>query len=299
VVIAIIAILIGLLLPAVQKVREAASRIQCADHLKQIGLGFHSHHSVHGRFPDGGEHWDPIRYPRVMVNGTPAITPHQNWGWAFQILPYIEQDNTWKMPGDAAVRGTPIPIYFCPSRRSPMIINVGGVGCAMIDYAGNAGTEEYIIEGKVTDIEPGAALGNGNDGVVVRRPGGGILRSAPVRLTTIPDGTSNTLLVGDKRLRPDKMGQPQPDDDQGFTCGWDRDTISWGVSPPARDRPGEAGDYLFGSSHPSGFNVVFCDGSVRHLQYTIQSNNTPPAPLGVWQRICIRNDGLPLDSSDF
>jgi prepilin-type N-terminal cleavage/methylation domain-containing protein/prepilin-type processing-associated H-X9-DG protein len=295
VVIAIIAILIALLLPAVQKVREAASRIQCADNLKQIGLAFHAHHGVHGRFPDGGEHWDPVRYPRVIVNGTPSITPHQNWGWAFQILPFIEQENAWKTPDDLVVRGITIPIYFCPSRRPPMVIN----GCAMIDYAGNAGTEEYIIQGKVTDIEPGAALGNGNDGVVVRRPGGGPFRSVSVRLTTILDGTSNTLLVGDRRLRPDTLGQAQANDDQGYTCGWDRDVISWGVSPPAPDRPGEAGDYLFGSRHASGFNAVFADGSVRHLLYTIQSNNTPPAPLGVWQRICIRNDGLPVDPSDF
>jgi prepilin-type N-terminal cleavage/methylation domain-containing protein/prepilin-type processing-associated H-X9-DG protein len=293
VVIAIIAILMGLLVPAVQKVREAAARTQCANHLKQIGLAFHTHHDVLKRFPDGGEHWDIRIFDRVMSGSTPAATPFQNWGWGYQILPYIEQENVWKHPDNVTVRSALVPIYFCPSRRAPMQINGNG----MIDYAGNAGTEDLILKGIVTDLQGTAALGNGTDGLVVRRPGGGPMRSGPVRLAQIPDGSSNTLLVAERRMRTDKIGQSQPDDDQGFTSGWDRDIARWGISPPAQDRPGEAGDYQFGSAHNSGFNAVFGDGSVRHLPYSIQSSNI--APLGVWQRLCIRNDGLPVNSNDF
>jgi prepilin-type N-terminal cleavage/methylation domain-containing protein/prepilin-type processing-associated H-X9-DG protein len=293
VVIAIIAVLIGLLVPAVQKVREASNRARCANNLRQIGLAFHNHHDVFHAFPDGGEHWDPVAYPRVMNGGTPAASPNQNWGWGFQILPYIEQENLWKNPDSNLVRGTTVPIYFCPSRRAPMIIQVGSIGIAMLDYAGNAGTDD-------NDPLGGAAIGNGRNGLVVRRPDGSGSRSGRVRIgRNIPDGTSSTLLVAEKRMRPDHLGQAQLDDDQGYTAGWDRDEISWGISPPAPDTPGESGDYQFGSAHGSGFNAVFADGSVRHISYSIQSNNDLTAgPLGVWQRICVRDDGLPVNLDD-
>ncbi len=89
-VIAIIAVLIGLRLPAVQKVRAAANRLKCTNHLKQIDLAFHNHHDVPGYFPDRGEHWDPALFSR---SPGPAVAPNQNWGWGYQLLPYIEQDN--------------------------------------------------------------------------------------------------------------------------------------------------------------------------------------------------------------
>ncbi len=288
----VIAILIGLLLPAVQKVREAANRMKCANHLKQIGLAFHNHHDTLGHFPDGGEHWNPVLFPRSIVGGSPATAPGQNWGWGYQLLPYIEQDNAWRLPDNNQVRGSLISIYFCPSRRGPTTKVAGGVTIGMLDYVGNAGT---TVDQTTTTGLPGAALGNGNNGLVVRRPGGGGNRSGPVRFSTITDGTSNTLLVGEKRLRPERLANLQLHDDQGFMSGWDRDEVCWATIPPAQDRVGEDGYYQFGSVHPGAFNAVFADGSVRNIQYSIQSNNTPPAPLGVWQRICIRDDGLPVD----
>jgi prepilin-type N-terminal cleavage/methylation domain-containing protein/prepilin-type processing-associated H-X9-DG protein len=295
VVIAIIAVLIGLLLPAVQKVREAANRAKCANNLKQIGLAFHNHHDTLGYFPDGGEHWDPSAFPRSMAGGSPRTAPYQNWGWGYQLLPYIEQANVWSLPDNNQVRGSLISIYFCPTRGAPRtILYSGNVRCAMLDYVGNAGT---TIDLSSTTGEPGAALGNGNNGVVVRRPGGGKNRTSSIKVASITDGTSNTLLLGEKRLRPEQLGQLQLHDDQGYTAGWDRDEVCWATIPPAQERHGEDGYYQFGSTHPAGFNAVFADGSVRNIPYSIQSNNTPPAPLGVWQRLCIRNDGLPVDLS--
>src|SRR5689334_9575492 len=119
VVIAIIAILIGLLVPAVQKVRESANRTRCENNLKQIGVAFHSHHDAHKFFPDGGEYWDTAR---SMNGGTPAVAPKQNWGWAYQILPYIEAKDIWLIPNDGDCRKNTIPLYFCPSRRQPSTI---------------------------------------------------------------------------------------------------------------------------------------------------------------------------------
>src|SRR5437588_6828345 len=107
VVIAIIAILIGLLVPAVQKVRAAAARTQCQNNLKEIGLAFHNHHSVLKYFPSGG--WDWFCAP-TYINGQPAVGADQQASWAFQILPYVDADNTWKA-GPLIAIATPHPVY--------------------------------------------------------------------------------------------------------------------------------------------------------------------------------------------
>src|SRR5262249_27505740 len=132
---------------AVQKVREAASRIQCQNNLKQIGLAFHNHHDQHSYFPAGGWEWtDPPTY----VNGSPAVGQAQHAGWGFQILPFLEGDNAWHGgqattdAGRALVAiATPHKVFFCPSRRSPQTVTfsdpeyLGGakVTHALCDYA--------------------------------------------------------------------------------------------------------------------------------------------------------------------
>jgi prepilin-type N-terminal cleavage/methylation domain-containing protein len=311
VVIAIIAILIGLLLPAVQKVREAANRITCSNNLKQMGLAFHHHHDTYKFFPDGGEYWDTKRTWSDAAKTMPAISPHQNWGWAYQILPFVEQENVWKIPykgkdkdgkdlDDKEVRSTLIKIYFCPSRRAPQLVydDRYGYSC-MLDYAGNGGTD-------TTKTPPDAgSYGNGANGTVVRRPNGSSQRSGRVGLNNgiIKDGTSNTLLLGEKRMNLAKLGQNQQDDDQGYVAGWDWDEIRWALNPPTRDAHGEWTPDRFGSSHPGGIDACFADGSVRVVHYNIQSQSCkdlskgldPNEPLGVWQRICIRNDGLTVN----
>src|SRR5262249_28389720 len=115
VVIAIIAILIGLLLPAVQRVREAAARTKCTNNLKQIGLAMHNYHSTHERFPPG------FTSQSATVNGD-GLGP--GWGWGAYLLPYLEQDNLHRQisfavditdPIHAQVRVTPLPVFLCPS----------------------------------------------------------------------------------------------------------------------------------------------------------------------------------------
>jgi prepilin-type N-terminal cleavage/methylation domain-containing protein len=267
VVIAIIVILMALILPAIQKVREAANKMVCATHLKQIGLAFHHHHLDHGYFPDGGEAaWSP----RSQVNGAPLVAPRQDWSWMYQILNYIEQDKLWLMANDDDIRARSVKLFTCPSRRGAMFIN----GRATSDYAANGGGEPF----KETN------------GLVIRRG-----RTVPIRMTEgcIPDGTSNTLLAGEKRINLAVMGEPQFCDDDGWTGGWDWDNIRWGCISPERDRnePGYmGGEVKFGAVHPTTFNALFGDGSVRSLRYGIDMN--------IWHFVCQRNDGVPYDPKE-
>jgi prepilin-type N-terminal cleavage/methylation domain-containing protein/prepilin-type processing-associated H-X9-DG protein len=295
VVIAIIAVLVGLLVPAVQKVRETANRISCANNLKQIGLGIHHHHDTLGILPDGGEHfW----YPRsLMTAGTPSVSPNQNWSMFYQILPYVEQGTLWSSQSEREIQKTPVKLYLCPSRENPRIYSgvwpiPPGETRTMGDYAGNGGLD---MTGYVWGM-----LGNGKDGVIVRRPNGSPQRSSSVRLTDISDGSSNTLMVGERTLNIGLFGVAKTDDDAGWVEGWDWDNIRWGRYQPARDYSDKsnaaAGHYYlneniapmhllgsFGSSHPSGFNALLADGSVRQIPYSVS--------LPVFQRFSSRNDG--------
>ncbi len=288
VVIAIIAVLIGLLLPAAQKVREAAARTQCMNNLKQIALACHGHHDAHGRLPDGGEQaWAP----RTWSQGVPAVAPDQHWGWLYQILPYVEQEPLWRSPSDEAVKTTPVPAYYCPSRRPPVLV-VGGYNndrlVATNDYAGNCGTEDV---GK--DIAWGR-LGNGLDGVIVRRPDGTPSRSSPVRLSDITDGTGTTVLAGEKALDRRTLGKGASDDNEGCQApGWD--SLRWGCVPPIRDwmsapadDPRDERKYAdkraaFGSAHAGGFHAAMADGSVRRIGYDVSAE--------VFKALTTRNGG--------
>ncbi len=260
VVIAIIAILIGLLLPAVQKVRAAAARAQCENNLKQFGLAFQNHHDTLAYFPGGGKTWST---PPTYINGQPAVGQAQNAGWGFQVLPYIEGQNAWKAGATVAV-GTPIKVFFCPARRGPQTVKysdgyIGNVTHALCDYA--------------------ASDSNNN----------GIVRSnnlAPVVMTQIQDGTSNTMMVADKRLGLQNLGKAQSDDNEGYTAGWDWDTIRDSTIQPAQDGLTNSLSE-FGSSHIGKFNAVFADGSVRSINYSVSVSAANP----ILERLCNINDG--------
>jgi type II secretory pathway pseudopilin PulG len=108
VVIAIIGVLIALLLPAVQKVREAANRTSCANNLKQIGLAIHNFHDTYGGFPNRGHTWNTdISYDRT---GNPQNFKYQQAGWGYQILPFIEQDNLYMTPDYILPAGVTEPL---------------------------------------------------------------------------------------------------------------------------------------------------------------------------------------------
>ena len=294
VVIAIIAILIGLLLPAVQKIREAANRMSCTNNLKQMGLAFHNHHDTTGYLPSGGQHWSMSPTYGTPIVGTapnpnaPAASPadvtQQRAGWGFQILPFIEQDNVYRGGGApniggqmAQARAAKIKTFFCPSRRPPTAFtqgsswylpNSGYPGCgthAQTDYAGSIANNS-TFNGVIVQTF------NHNRGNNVP----GTPRHPPITLTDIADGLSNTMMVGDKRRR---LGANnfRSDDNEGYTSGWDHDVVRRTNRAPLPDAPNAEGDGRFGGRHTGGFNALLGDGSVRFIRYGIQccgSNST-------------------------
>jgi prepilin-type N-terminal cleavage/methylation domain-containing protein/prepilin-type processing-associated H-X9-DG protein len=280
VVIAIIGVLIGLLLPAVQKVREAANRAQCANNLKQIGLAFHHHHDTYRYFPGGGLDWT---MPPTIVNGTPAVGARQKAGWGYQVLPFLEATNTWK--GGQATKdvdrilvaiGTPNPVFFCPSRRAPMTLLYSEP-----QYLANLPPPQ---PSQTTMALCDYAASNLEETGVVRQ-------LQPNRIADITDGTSNTLLVSEKRVNLSQLGEWQGDDNEGYTAGFDEDTVRRTDMPPAPDFHGTGnGKELFGSSHPGRFNAVFADGSVHVIPYDIDPT--------VFSNLGNKSDGQTIDTSD-
>ena len=282
VVIAIIAILIGLLLPAVQKVREAAARTQCSNNLKQIALAFHSYHDVLGKFPDGGKNEADPPVTGSANCCAPLAGSRVEWSWTYYILPYIEQDNAFRATAANTVRQHVVKTYYCPSRRAagryPTV--------AKVDYAGCAGT-----------------AGAGTNGVLVRQG------MAAVRMASLTDGTSNTAMLGEKRMKLDKFGVSYDDNESFVSPGWDseierravrdldRPTTDRGpsrdirVTDPAIFTDPNSGLSQFGSSHPSGCNMALADGSVRSIRFN-------PDPE-TFRRLCVRNDGLVVNPDGF
>jgi prepilin-type processing-associated H-X9-DG protein len=148
--------------------------------------------------------------------------------------------------------GTPNPLFFCPSRRGPQVVtfqfpgffNGNSIDCALCDY----GASNWELTGVVRQYIPN-------------------------RFADITDGTSNTLLIGEKRLNLYFLGKVQTDDDTGYASGWDADVIRQTEITPAPDyfAPSGDGGRRFGSSHPGRFNAAFADGSVRPISYSIDA----------------------------
>ncbi len=245
--------------------RAAAARVQCGNNLKQLGLAFHNHHSQYEFFPAGGGDWSTP--PNYAAAGSPFVGARQQGGWGFQVMPFVEGDNAWRA-GPVVAIATTNRVFFCPARRSPQTVTFA---------------DEYVpplTGGYLTHALCDYAASNLDGTGVVRQ-------YTPTRFADITDGTSNTLLLADKRLPRGSLGQPLSDDNEGYTAGFDEDTVRRTTKAPEPDPLiGSSGQHLFGSSHTGGFNAILADGSVRFISYAID-----PATFSNLGNI---SDGQPL-----
>jgi prepilin-type N-terminal cleavage/methylation domain-containing protein/prepilin-type processing-associated H-X9-DG protein len=281
VVIAIIAILIGLLVPAVQKVREAGNRTQCANNLRQIGLGLHNHVATfNGRFPSGGWGWNWVG------DSNRGTDLHQPGGWIFSFLPFVEADNIYKigtgLTGKALLNANrdrcayPVPIFNCPSRRDggPFADSITYFNttnpvplAARSDYAaccGNGTNNE-------TDSGPASyAQENTFNWGNLQQFNGVIYRRSMTRISDVKNGTSNTFLCGEKYLNPAHYRDGQdPGDNENMYVGFDNDISRTTYSLPLQDKLAFQDTKRFGSAHIAGLNMLMCDGSVQSYAYSI------------------------------
>jgi hypothetical protein len=256
-----------------------------------MGLAFHNHHDVYGCFASGGGGWWEDR--TFNSNGTPCIYDKQKWGWAYQILPFIEQDNVWRDPSNANVAGDQIKIYICPSVRAATKYQysqtAGYNGRTLMDYVGNGGTSGNW--GSFTTAT------NSLDGPIVPMSS---YSARTVTYASITDGSSNTLLIGEKWQYVFRSS-PDCNNDQGWTDGWDNDTVCYAVGypgvspytgqpiPPQPNPPGNGSTCggVFGSSHTGGMVCVFCDGSGHFVNFGI--------PVTTWANLISATDGRPMD----
>lgn len=299
VVIAIIGVLVGLLLPAVQAAREAARRMQCSNNLKQMGLAHHNYHDAFKMFPPGA------------INGRFGAN-RAIWAWSAQLLPFIEQTSLFNSLGVSGTEAAqtltsnlllfqqPLPFLRCPSDAGPRlnehsfnsVFDSNGAARQVIvsNYVGNLG-HQGVVDGLASDFT------------------GTHAHRSRINIRDTTDGTSNTLLVGE---RPYFL--------RGVNCSAALGLVLRGeaggstASMPGSQllHVGARGATLinareqrtgspfvsncgvgFGSTHTGGFQAAFCDGSVHFISETI--NHTPFGALdSVFERMLARNDGQVL-----
>jgi prepilin-type N-terminal cleavage/methylation domain-containing protein len=279
VVIAIIAVLIGLLVPAVQKVREMAAQTQCESQLRQLTLAVLAHESQLSHFPHAGWGFRCVGLPNK------GFGAKQPGGWIYNILPYIEQQALHDLPDPAKLVETPVAILYCPTRRPPQAYldekpwvrpywAPGISKSARTDYALNGGDFIFDPVGPSNPNTPPTPLFS--NGIAAM--------GAVLRRKSIVDGTSNTCLLGEKHVTPGSYRDGWDNgDDQNAYIGWDRDIQRYTV-PPARDRLNDGDLSLsFGSAHQTGFFMSFCDGHIQRIAYTVSPD--------VHKALLIRNDG--------
>jgi len=286
VVIAIIAILIGLLLPAVQKVRDAASRAQCQNNLKQMGIALHAYHEVHNRFPSGRPLHPTTNnsggFTTYAWNVLPASSKGGG-GWVFRVLPFIEQNNMLSQLNAVSVAANVattvntigsnnLKIFTCTA--DPRADQLSAAGRALSGYCGVTGNDEWL--------ESGFFGSNARNGMfpVNQWLSGGTL-AVGRRIAEVTDGMSNTLMVGERPPSTDLVwGWWRGSDFQTLMALPNQEgSIITGCTTPAYFRPDVVTNRCaathFWSNHTGGGNFLLADGSVRFFGYAVGTTLLP------------------------
>jgi len=268
VVIAIIAILVGLLLPAIQKVREAAARASAQNNLKQIGLAMHNYHDARGKIPCNG-----IGGSDPLLGVQPA-----NWCWAYHLLPFVEQEAMFNQAGGAGLTplnppsGVPVKTYLCPMRGRPGFSTSGGNPPGF-----NGPYTDYKINwrsfGRYSNGDNSPSLGRQS---ATFRPTMGQITSAR--------GTSNVIYVGQGYLNPNqyRISSSNSWEEVIYSGGyggtgrgiydWESNELADYGSEILKDRVDIGNDNRWGSPFAGGCPFLMCDGSVRMINYSFSGS---------------------------
>ena len=301
VVIAIIGILIGMLLPAVQQVREAARRATCMNQIRQIALAAHNYESAHKHFPTAGDHSQGFENEPART-----ATKFENWGWGYQILPFIEQNNLFDLRASApnaapgGVQNLSVPIFNCPSRGNRRSLTAWGDSHALGDYAGvmsswnfgwrYGGWSGFNWQDQQSTTPESAEIWRG----IIVKAHNSFLESGvrtfqefgEIGFGALTDGSSNTFMFGEKSVQAarytipvgtwdwwDMPGQLHSADwptMRGFHASAVGNRFIWRDNMPANERrsASDNNEHSFGSAHPGTLVVALGDGSCQTVSFS-------------------------------
>lgn len=282
VVIAIIAILVGLLLPAVQAAREAARQIQCKNHLKQLSLACHNYESAFRFLPGYGGEKQPALVNFRIRDPDPS---KRGWNWISKSLIFLEQSTLaepWGRLGsapelvmteaDQRMLANPLSVLHCPTRRSPEAYPL--VGSYQTRFGDEGARTDYAMNGGPAKIE---TTGPDASESWIHVDENGVWKLGDMtKFADITDGLSNTYLIGEKAMDSGRYTDGTDFGDRAPAMGWvDRRTaanasVRFAARSPARDsRNNCLACHDFGSAHATNWNAALSDGSVRSVSYSI------------------------------